>query len=88
MTWARGNSSPSVTARKGYDLSSRYLTLNRGSYSLIHEYSSWSASTSVATTVHSTLAPVRTMVAVRGCRAWMSWKYEDSRGRSDLALPT
>jgi excinuclease UvrABC nuclease subunit len=32
--------------------------------------------------------PVRTMVAVRGCSAWMSWKYDDSRGRSDLALPT
>jgi hypothetical protein len=69
-------------------LSSRYLTLNRGSNSLIQLYSSWSASTSVVTTVHSTLAPVRTIVAVRWCSAATSWKYDDSRWRRFLALPT
>ena len=42
----------------------------------------------VRTTVHSTEAAVVTIVAVRGCRALMSWKYEDSRGRRDFALPT
>ena len=61
----RGNSSLSVTASHGYDLSSRYFTLKRGSYSLIHEYSSCSASTSVWTTVHSTEPAVDTIVAVR-----------------------
>ena len=69
-------------------MSSRYFTLKRGSNSLIQEYSSWSASTSVATTVHSTDAAVVTIVAVRGCRPAMSWKYDDSRGRRLLALPT
>jgi hypothetical protein len=69
-------------------LSSRYLTLNRGSNSLIQEYSSCSASTSVATTVHSTLAAVVTIVWVRGCRADRSWKYDESRDRRLLALPT
>jgi hypothetical protein len=63
-----------VTARYGYDLSSRYFTLNRGSYSWIHEYSSASASTSVPTTVHSTDAAVVTMVCVRGWRFATSWK--------------
>ncbi len=56
-----------VTARYGYDLSSRYFTLNLGSYSLIQEYSSWSASTSVPTTVQSTEAAVVSIVWVRGC---------------------
>ncbi|CPU67129.1 Uncharacterised protein [Mycobacteroides abscessus] len=74
ITWARGNSSPMVTARYGYDLSSRYLTLNRGSNSLIHVYSSASASTSVPTTVHSTDAAVVTIVWVRWCRLATSWK--------------
>ena len=63
----RGNSSLSVTASQGYDLSSRYFTLKRGSYSLIQEYSSCSASTSVCTTVHSTLLAVVTIVRVRSC---------------------
>jgi hypothetical protein len=62
--------------------------LNRGSNSLIHAYSSWRASTSVVTTVHSTVAPVRTMVAVRWCSAETSWKYDDSRARRFFALPT
>ena len=39
--------------------------LNRGSYSLIQEYSSCSASTSVWTTVQSTLAAVATIERVR-----------------------
>ena len=69
-------------------MSSRYFTLKRGSYSLIQEYSSCSASTSVATTVHSTDAAVVTMVAVRWCRLAMSWKYDESRARRFLALPT
>jgi hypothetical protein len=69
-------------------LSSRYFTLNRGSNSLIQEYSSWSASTSVATTVHSTLAAVVTIVAVRACRLLRSWKYDESRARRFFALPT
>jgi hypothetical protein len=69
-------------------LSSRYFTLNRGSYSLIQEYSSCRASTSVPTTVHSTPAAVVTMVWVRGWRLARSAKYELSRWRRLLALPT
>ena len=69
-------------------MSSRYFTLNRGSYSLIQEYSSCSASTSVLTTVHSTLVAEVTMEAVRGCRLPRSWKYDVSRDRRFLALPT
>jgi hypothetical protein len=42
-------------------LSSRYRTLKRGSNSLIQLYSSWSASTSVPTTVQSTLDAVVTI---------------------------
>src|SRR5689334_6192274 len=84
----RGNCSFTVTASQGYDLSSRYLTLKRGSNSLIQEYSSCSASTSVLTTVHSTDAAVVTMVAVRGCRLAMSWKYDVSRERRFFAFPT
>src|SRR4029450_2980551 len=57
----RGNSSFSVTARNGYDLSSRYLTLNRGSNSLIQENSSCSASTSLLTVTQSTAAAVVTI---------------------------
>ena len=38
--------------------------LNRGLYSLIQVYSSCNASSSVATTVHSTLAAVKTMAWV------------------------
>jgi hypothetical protein len=55
-------------------LSSRYFTLNRGSNSLIQEYSSASASTSVPTTVHCTEDAVVTIVCVRGCRPPTSWK--------------
>ena len=69
-------------------MSSRYLTLNRGSNSLIQEYSSWSASTSVFTTVHSTDAAVVSIIWVRGCSAVKSAKYWFSRCRSDLAFPT
>ena len=61
ITCSRGYSSPTVTASSGYDLSSRYRTLNRGSNSLIQLYSSCSASTSVVTIVHSTLAAVVTI---------------------------
>src|SRR5699024_10865441 len=43
------------------------MTLNRGLYSLIHVHSSWRASTSVSTTVHSTEFAVWTIVEVRGC---------------------
>ncbi len=88
ITWTRGNSSPIVTARYGYDLSSRYLTLKRGSYSLIQAYSSCRASTSVATTVHSTLEAVVTMESVRWWSDAGSAKYELSRCRRLLALPT
>jgi hypothetical protein len=63
-----------VTARYGYDLSSRYLTLNRGSNSLIHEYSRARASTSVPTTVHSTDAADVTIDCVLGWSAARSWK--------------
>src|SRR6059058_624099 len=62
--------------------------LNRGSYSLIQEYSSCSASTSVVTTVHSTEAAVVTICRVRGCRFAVSWKYDVSRLRRLFALPT
>jgi hypothetical protein len=55
---------------------------------LIQEYSSCSASTSVLTTVHSTLAAVVTIEAVRWWRLPMSWKYDDSRARRLFALPT
>jgi hypothetical protein len=56
-----------VTARNGYDLSSRYLTLNRGSNSLIQLNSSCSASTSVATVTQSTADAVVTICWVRAC---------------------
>jgi hypothetical protein len=62
--------------------------LKRGSNSLIQLYSSWSASTSVLTTVHSTELAVVTICRVRGCRFCTSWKYEDSRLRRLFALPT
>jgi hypothetical protein len=55
---------------------------------LIQEYSSCSASTSVLTTVHSTLAAVVTISWVRGCSEVKSAKYWLSRCRSDFALPT
>jgi hypothetical protein len=55
---------------------------------LIQEYSSWSASTSVRTTVHSTWAALVTIAKVRGWSAARSWKYELSRDRRDFALPT
>ncbi len=74
MTCARGTSSPRVTARYGYDLSSRYFTLNRGSYCWIQVNSSARASTSVPTTVHSTDAAVVTIRCVRSCRCATSWK--------------
>jgi hypothetical protein len=72
----------------GYDLSSRYMTLNRGSNSLIHVYSSCRDSSSFCTTVHCTWAAVVTIRWVRGCRAEMSWKYELRRLRRFFALPT
>ena len=87
-TITRGNSSPTVTASHGYDLSSRYFTLKRGSNSLIQLYSSWSASTSVLTTVHSTADAEVTIVAVRAWRLPTSWKYDESRARRFFALPT
>ena len=62
--------------------------LNRGSNSLIQLYSSCSASTSVFTTVHSTLPAVITIWRVRGARPEMSAKYDVSRLRRLLALPT
>ena len=60
-TIARGASSASVTTRYGYDLSSLKRTLNGGFSSLIHVISRLRASTSLATTVHSTDAAVVTM---------------------------
>jgi hypothetical protein len=62
--------------------------LKRGSNSLIQEYSSCSASTSVPTTVQSTLAAVVSIAWVRGCSAMKSAKYWFSRCRSDFAFPT
>jgi hypothetical protein len=50
------------------------LTLKRGSNSLIQEYSSARASTSVPTTVHSTDDADVTIDCVRGCSADRSWK--------------
>ncbi len=67
VTITRGASSPRVIAMYGYDLSSRNLTLNGGSNSLIQVYSSWSASISEPTVVHSTLRAVSTMRRVRSC---------------------
>ncbi len=69
-------------------MSSRYLTLNLGSYSLIQEYSSDSASTSVATTTQSTDVAVVTIARVRGCSVAGSAKYDVSRARRLRALPT
>ena len=69
-------------------MSSRYLTLNRGSNSLIQEYSSWSASTSVPTTVQSTPAADRSIDWVRGWSPAKSAKYEFSRDRRFFAFPT
>ena len=74
MTCTRGNSSFMVTAKYGYDLSSRYMMLNRGVYSLIQVYSSCRASTSEPTTVHSTASAVCTMVRVLVARRAGSWK--------------
>lgn len=62
--------------------------MNRGSNSLIQLYSSCSASTSVLTTVHSTLAAVITICLVRGARPERSAKYEFNRLRRLFALPT
>ena len=50
------------------------MMLNRGRYSLIHVYSSWRASSSEATTVHSTADAVNTMVRVLVARRAGSWK--------------
>src|ERR1035441_11088400 len=88
ITWTRGYSSPIVTARYGELLSSGYLTLNLGSNSLIQEYSSCSASTSVPTTVHSTPAAVLSIIWVRGCRLAKSAKEEVRRCLRDFAFPT
>jgi hypothetical protein len=70
----RGTGSPSVMARYGYDLSSRNFTLNGGSNSLIHVYSSCRASNSVPTTVHSTDEAESTIRRVRSCRLRSGWK--------------
>ena len=64
----RGTSSAMVIARYGYVLSSRNCTLNGGLNSLIQVNSSWSASNSVLTTVHSTEFAVVTIRLVRSCR--------------------
>ena len=64
------------------------LMVYRGPNSLIQLYSSCSASTSVLTTVHSTLAAVVTICRVRGCRPATSAKYDVNRLRRLLALPT
>src|SRR5699024_2497718 len=69
-------------------LSSRYMMLNRGVNSLIQVYSSWMASCSEATTVHSTAAAVCTMVRVFGGKVLGLTKYELRRERRLLALPT
>ena len=69
-------------------MSSRYRTLKRGSYFLIHVYSSWSASTSVETTVHWTPAAAVTICLVRGWSRVRSAKYDPTRLRRFLALPT
>ena len=50
--------------------------------------SSSRASASVPTTIHSTWSAAATIWAVRGARLAGSWKYELTRDRNDLALPT
>ena len=73
----------------GKDLSSRSRTLNGGRWRLTRFCSRWSASTSVPVTITS-------MSATRSGSCWIvarvseedCWKYERTRGRSDLALPT
>src|SRR5699024_2833850 len=59
----------------------------RGEF-LIQVYSSWMASCSEATTVHSTAAAVCTMVCVLGGSVLGFTKYELRRERRLLALPT
>src|SRR5699024_6938693 len=88
ITITRGYFSFMVTASHGYDLSSRYMMLNRGVNSLIQVYSSWMASCSEVTTVHSIAAAVCTMVCVLGGSVLGFTKYELRRERRLLALPT
>ena len=62
--------------------------LKRGLWVWMSECSRISASTSVETTTHSTCSAAATIWAVRTGRAEGSWKYELTRWRKDLALPT
>ncbi len=66
MTIARGHSSPTVTARKGYDLSSFSRMLKRGLCALISSFSRKNASTSLRTSIHSTVSAAVTICRVRG----------------------
>src|SRR4051794_6187107 len=84
-TCARGHRSPTVRARYGYDLSSRYRMLKRGLCRWIRLYSSISASTSVEATIHSTEVALSTIASVRGCSGLL--QYEARRLRSDDAFP-
>ena len=61
MTIALGHSWDRVIARKGYDLSSTSLTLNRGRCSLMSEYSNMRALTSESVRIQSTERAVSTM---------------------------
>src|SRR5919106_5441641 len=86
VTMARGHRSATVRARYGYDLSSRYRTLNRGRCSWIRLYSRWRASTSPEATIHSTRPAASSMASVLGC--WGRPQYAARRLRRDLAFPT
>ncbi len=66
ITIARGHSSPTVTARNGYDLSSFSRMLNRGLWALMSSFSRKSASTSLRTSIHSTDSAAATIWRVRG----------------------
>ena len=67
-------------------MSSRSRMLKRGRCSLINEYSSISAATSLSVTIHSRLSADCTIATVRVARS--REKYCAVRLRSDFAFPT
>ena len=71
----------------GNDLSSRRRTLNGGRWRLTRFCSRCSASTSVFVTITSTSATRSGNRWIVERESGVAWKYERTRGRSDLALP-
>ena len=81
-----GNLSLLETAKYGYDLSSRKITLNLGDSLLIQVNSNCNASISFFTIVQSTLEAVQTICFVFSGKFF--WKYELSLERKFFAFPT